>query len=319
MARSRKALSAALVLLLTLGVGAGLLWARKRSSDGEPAPAKPSVHSVEVTRTSLSDTRELDGTLGFGAVRTIQGGGEGIVTWLPAAGRTIKRSGSLFRVDDRPSVVFYGDTPLYRPLDTVGLVGRDVRVVAENLTALGYDIGVQPGPGTSITQQVPPAENAAVRADPAQDVSGTKASAKQPSQQPHPSAPPPLKVQSGDGLLTAELVAAIKRWQPTAGFDPTGVLEARDVVVTSGPVRVQSLAGRVAGPASEDLLKVTGTTRRVTVVVDSQDLSSIRQKQRVTVIMPDQSSVPGTVTAISSIVPDDQDDPEGNGARPSSE
>nr|WP_269809840.1 HlyD family efflux transporter periplasmic adaptor subunit [Kineosporia rhizophila] len=74
------------------------------------------------------------------------------------------------------------------------------------------------------------------------------------------------------------------------------------------------MAGRVAGPASEDLLKVTGTTRRVTVVVDSQDLSSIRQKQRVTVIMPDQSSVPGTVTAISSIVPDDQDDPEGNGA-----
>lgn len=141
-------------VLLTGTTGALVLWS---GGDGNgPAPESgPGIRKVAVVRTDLSGSKEMDGTLGYDSPRTLRGTGEGRVTWLPARGATVTRGHQLYRVDERPTVLLYGSTPLYRRLDTPGTVGRDVRVLADNLKALGYDIGPQPAPGTVVRRQAP--------------------------------------------------------------------------------------------------------------------------------------------------------------------
>ncbi|MFI6640017.1 peptidoglycan-binding protein [Streptomyces sp. NPDC050504] len=142
----------ALAVLAAGGIGAGAVALTGR--DAAPpaaadAPAKASTAAV--VRTDLSDTREVTGTLGFGTEKPLKGGRKGTVTWLPASGDTVRRGKTLYRVDDRPVPVFYGGTPLFRKLGKPGLTGGDVKVVADNLVALGYDIGPYRASGSRVS------------------------------------------------------------------------------------------------------------------------------------------------------------------------
>lgn len=314
---TRRGVVVATAVLLTLGVGAGLLWAR----DDTAAPAVesgPEIRTVAVTRTDLSGTREIEGTLGYTSPRTLRGPGQGRVTWLAKQGTTVERGRPLYRVDERPAVVFHGSTPLYRRLDAVGLTGRDVRVVADNLKALGYDIGSQPPSGTRI-QPSPPAvpdpsaagrteeereETSASQPPPAGE-SGAPSSAA-PGGDPG-ATPPPVTVKEGDGVLTSSLMAAVRRWQATVGMQPTGVLDVSDVVVTQAAVRVSEVLVQPGDEAATELMTVTATTKSVTVPVEALDIGSIKRKQRVTVVLPDRSETRGRVSAISSVIRGGQD------------
>ncbi|GAA1646342.1 HlyD family efflux transporter periplasmic adaptor subunit [Actinoplanes couchii] len=108
-----------------------------------PGPSGPAVATAAIERTDLSTAQTLAGTLGYGAPRTIRAAG-GTVTWLPKIGTTVKRGQPLYRNDDHPVLLLYGATPLFRPLQGIGTTGRDVRVVVDNLRALGYHTGDQP-------------------------------------------------------------------------------------------------------------------------------------------------------------------------------
>ncbi|SDS35717.1 HlyD family efflux transporter periplasmic adaptor subunit [Actinoplanes derwentensis] len=122
------------------------------ASDGTPVQVTPSVATAEVERTDLSTARIMPGTLGYGMSRTIRASA-GTVTWLPKTGATMRRGQPLYRNDDKPVLVMYGTTPLFRPIEGAGLTGRDVRVVVDNLRALGYQVGDQPGrirPGDAV-------------------------------------------------------------------------------------------------------------------------------------------------------------------------
>ncbi|MFD4788838.1 hypothetical protein ACFWN1_17625 [Streptomyces sp. NPDC058459] len=128
-----------------------------------PGPvAEPSVQTVRVRRTDLSDSQTVPATLGFGGRTTVKGPAQGIVTALPGVGATARRGRTLYRVDDRPVTVFYGDTPFFRPLDKPGPTGHDVTVLADNLRALGYELGpgsppaarTGPDTGTKLTAGV---------------------------------------------------------------------------------------------------------------------------------------------------------------------
>ncbi|WP_433383673.1 hypothetical protein ACQPZX_21995 [Actinoplanes sp. CA-142083] len=103
-----------------------------------PAAAVPSLTFATVTKADLADSRLLPGTLDYGAGVKVRGSGTGIVTQLPAVGAKVRRGKALFRVDDQPVAVLFGDTPLFRPLDKPGLTGRDVAELRENLALLGY-------------------------------------------------------------------------------------------------------------------------------------------------------------------------------------
>ncbi|MEU4528168.1 peptidoglycan-binding domain-containing protein [Micromonospora ureilytica] len=142
---------ATVTLVIAVGAGVGVL-ALRRHPDGDVASTPPSVATTTVTRADLSDTRSLNGTLGFGPERVVKGAGEGVVTRLPKVGDAVARGTSLYRVNDRPVPVLFGGTPLFRTLDKPGLVGSDVRIVWDNLKALGYHTGSQPSRGTDGTK-----------------------------------------------------------------------------------------------------------------------------------------------------------------------
>ncbi|GIF70337.1 peptidoglycan-binding protein [Asanoa ishikariensis] len=143
MARSKAAIVA--VVVVALGVAAGAVLVLRGGAKGAEAGAPPpALATIKVTRTDLSDTQTLRGTLGFGPERVVKGAGTGIVTRLPRVGDTVGRGKPLYWVDDRPVPVLFGGTPLFRTIDKAGLTGSDVRVVADNLAALGYETGVKP-------------------------------------------------------------------------------------------------------------------------------------------------------------------------------
>jgi hypothetical protein len=311
--RSRKAVYLAVAVLLAAGTGAGLLWAGEDRNASAPEPG-PKIKTAAVVRTDLSGSRELDGMLGYDSARTVRGAGEGRVTWLPKQGTTVKRGQQLYRVDERSAVIFYGSTPLYRRLDTPGIVGRDVRVVADNLKALGYDIGTQPAPGTAVRKQPASGTPQPTAGNPGQEDSispsgaspapddGTGRGADAPQEPSSSPSPSQSTVKRGDGVLTASLMSAVKRWQKAVGIEPTGVLDIADVVVTKSAVRVASILAQVGDEASEDMMTVTATTKSVTVKVDSLDIGSVKSGQSVTVVLPDRSTAAGRVAAIGTIV-----------------
>jgi hypothetical protein len=136
-------------VLLVTGIAGVHLWSG-RATDEAPVARTAPVATATVERTDLATTLTVSGQLGYGTERPVKAGTDGQVTWLPKFGGTVSRGEPLFRVDDQPVVLFYGRTPLFRRLDGIGLVGRDVKVVADNLRALGYSIGDQPAVGSLI-------------------------------------------------------------------------------------------------------------------------------------------------------------------------
>ncbi|MFC7280078.1 peptidoglycan-binding protein [Paractinoplanes rhizophilus] len=137
----------ALGLAIVLALGGWAYQARRHETPRQPRPAATPA-TAEVVKTNLSDYWTETGTVGFRKQRTLRGAAAGVVTWLPRSGSVVTRGGTLFRINDRPVTLFYGSTPMFRDLGTVGLIGRDVRVLADNLRALGYRIGPQPADPT---------------------------------------------------------------------------------------------------------------------------------------------------------------------------
>ncbi|GIG02915.1 hypothetical protein [Catellatospora citrea] len=136
-------------------VAAGVVVYTMRGTSADQDAGEPQVQTVAVTKMDLSDNRTLGGELGFGTPVTVKGSGDGLVTKLPAVGDKAVRGKPLYWVNDQPVPVLFGDTPLYRPLNTTGLHGSDVKVLLDNLKALGYPTGVQPAP--SARNGAPPA------------------------------------------------------------------------------------------------------------------------------------------------------------------
>ncbi|MFI1993735.1 efflux RND transporter periplasmic adaptor subunit [Actinoplanes sp. NPDC020271] len=140
MSTVRQVAAAALAVVLT---GAAAVAYHLNDAPAPVADTKPAPARQEIVRTDLSARDQLSGALGFGPSRTVKSTRTGIITWLPAAGVTITRGKTLYRVDDLPVPLFYGALPLYRPLGEPGITGRDVKIVADNLAALGYRVGDQ--------------------------------------------------------------------------------------------------------------------------------------------------------------------------------
>jgi len=290
----------AVVVVAVLAV-AGIGWAGRNSAPGKPADQRIAVQTAELVTMDMSTTQSLAGTLGYGTPRSLKGGRDGIVTWLPAPGKSVKRGQQLYRVDDQPVPLFYGGIPLFRTLAERNTVGRDVRVVADNLTALGYSIGRQPGSGAKVPQTVPAA-----------------------APTPAPSSPPAtpatttrwVTVHRGEGVLTATLQAAIKRWQADLQLPVTGKIGPGDVAVQTGAVRVDSVAVQPGDGADGALMSLTPTAKVVTVLADLADAGAVEQGDRVTVRLPDDKPVAGRVVAVGTALKTPDGDTGGPNAGP---
>jgi hypothetical protein len=263
----------ALVTVAVVVVGAGVAGFRifdkpekAVASDG-PAPAQ----TVEITRADLSQAKELAGELGYGGSKTIKGRAAGTVTWLPKAGATVDRGDVLYRVDDKPVILFYGSTPLFRtigktppppttppvtppatpppstpPADVKPISGPDVKVVKQNLSALGF-----------------------------------------------------LSPTTTD-KLTSATTKAIKKWQKSLELEETGVIDPTTVVVLPGPVRVDSFKVALGDAAQVDVLGVTATEKVVTLPVDADSTEGISVGVKVKLALPNGKNTTGTIRSVGT-------------------
>jgi peptidoglycan hydrolase-like protein with peptidoglycan-binding domain len=146
-----------LAVLVTLGclAAAGALLAVLALGEDTQATDDVTVDrdTVAVERRTLAETEQVSGELGYDDARTVTAGaGQGTVTWLPAEGATVKRGGTLYRVDDEPVLLLTGRLPLWREL-SYGAEGRDVAQLERNLSKLGYDPGTVDETFTSHTRE----------------------------------------------------------------------------------------------------------------------------------------------------------------------
>jgi hypothetical protein len=318
--RRRVFLAAGLgVLAVVVGTLVALRWGGGKAPDTAEAPG-PAVQTVAIRRTDLSTARTANGELGFGPARKVTGA-DGTITWLPAVGLAVQRGTVLYRRDDRPVMAFFGATPLFRRLETPNLVGRDVRVVVDNLRKLGYPVGRQPRAGRVITLPVTgdarsgasgQGSGAAGQPDPL-----PSASAEGAGETAAPAtAPARVTVRKGDGVLTADVVAAVKKWQKAVGLVETGVVEPTDVVVLPGPARVSGISAQLGDPAAEGVLAVTGTDKVVTVGLDAAEAGSVRAGDAVEVELPGGTTAPARVSRVNT---DAQVPPSADGDVPATE
>ncbi|MBO4160054.1 peptidoglycan-binding protein [Micromonospora antibiotica] len=351
----RRLVVPAVLILAVAVVGGGVAWSVHRGP-GTPSGDPPvPVQTTTVVRTDLATTVSLTGTLGYGRAEPVKGGRSGTVTWLPAAGATVTRGKQLYRIDDRPVPLFYGGLPLYRDLAEPGTVGRDVRIIATNLKALGYEIGYQPvpgekvvrpakagpttpasgqnstsgqqkstsGPGATATGQEragsEPGQPASAQAASGQGASGQEA-AGQGAAAPTPAAggtaatPARVVVRKGEGVLTGSLMRAIKRWQQDVELPVTGRIAVGDVVVLPGAVRVDAVTALRGDDAETPLLTVTPTAKVITVQATVTEAGTVHRGDRVTVTLPGDKTVDGTVSAVGTTVA--QDDAAGPTSEP---
>jgi hypothetical protein len=303
MTRSRRLPIVVAVVLIVGATSVAAWWARDRDDAGEPATPPSTLATAEIVRRDMSTSISLSGRLGHGTARPVKGGRPGILTWLPSPGTTLKRGGTLYRIDDEPVVLLYGGTPLFRTLDKVNTVGRDVRVVAENLEALGYAVGrrYQPGERVRQTSTVPEQEQSA----PAGEGSAGPGTGQPPT--PPASATTWVTVRKGEDVLTPSLVQAIKRWRDDVGLPASGSLGIGDVAVLRGAVRVESALAQVGDNAEAPILTVTSTSKVVTVDLEPTAAASMRQGDEVGVRLPDEETVPGKIDTVATAVTDDAD------------
>ncbi|MFC7385011.1 peptidoglycan-binding protein [Sphaerisporangium rhizosphaerae] len=104
---------------------------------GAPAAANLPPATAQVTRMTMLDTDEVPGDLGYRAETVLAGRIAGVVTKMPLPGDVIARGRRIYRVDDTPVVLMYGDVAAYRTL-APGVTGADVRQLERNLKTLGY-------------------------------------------------------------------------------------------------------------------------------------------------------------------------------------
>jgi peptidoglycan hydrolase-like protein with peptidoglycan-binding domain len=122
--------------LATVGLVGVVVSGAAQGAAAAPPTAGPAA-TATVERTTLTETAEVDGTLGYGEARPVAARLPGTLTSVVAAGTVVHRGEALFTVDTEPVLLMHGEQPAHRDLRS-GDEGRDVAQLEENLSALGY-------------------------------------------------------------------------------------------------------------------------------------------------------------------------------------
>ena len=103
--------------LAVIAAGAGAWWLLAgNGSDAGTAANGGEIGFEEVVVTDMQQVETLDGTLGFEAGDPVVSLLGGTVTETPEAGAILTEGDVLFRVDDRPVVLMYGDLPAWQTM-----------------------------------------------------------------------------------------------------------------------------------------------------------------------------------------------------------
>jgi len=280
-------------LVVVGAVGTGLTVGRGHGSDARAAA--PAGTSVAVARGAIAQAQSLPGTLGYGAATTVSGHGTGTVTWLPSSETVVGRGHQLYRVDDRPVVLLYGDLPLYRTLtDHPQPPGGDP---ADDSANGPGDAGSSDGAGkTGAPPSAPPAVPLLRGSD--VDLLARNLAA--------------LGFYDGATAGTTygwSLAHAVEEWQESLGEQPSGVVEPGDVVVAPGRVRVDGVSAHLGDDAQEPVLTVTSTTKVVTLQASAEVAASVKIGRRIGVRLPDGTTTATRITSIGTATAGDDGGP----------
>lgn len=128
----------------TLTGAGGALLATSDGSDGAPAPSDTEDSAVVsagselavVGRGDISEAKDFNGTLNYGASADLPIAANGIVTNRPDAGTVVEPGQELIRLDNAPVYLAEGDLPMYRTLRKT----PDVKLKGEKYM-IGFDVG----------------------------------------------------------------------------------------------------------------------------------------------------------------------------------
>lgn len=107
-----------------------------------------------------------------------------------------------------------------------------------------------------------------------------------------------------DDEYTSATAEAVEEWQEDRGLDETGVVELGQVVFAPAAVRVDSLEAKLSEPVApgQKVLSYTGTTKAVTVELEAADQRLAKKGAAVSITLPDNSTVAGKVSEVSTII-----------------
>lgn len=140
-ARKTWGLATAVVVVAVAGGGFAVTQARPGGGDsgtaGQQRNANLPPETAPITQGDLKNTVQADGTLGHAKERKVNAGAPGTLTKVAKEGGTVRRGEVLYEVNGKPVRLLYGTSPAYRTMKK-GDEGDDVRLLKENLRALGY-------------------------------------------------------------------------------------------------------------------------------------------------------------------------------------
>jgi hypothetical protein len=99
-----------------------------------------------------------------------------------------------------------------------------------------------------------------------------------------------------------ETAQAVQQLEEHLGVvSPPGSLSLGQVVFEPGAIRVSHVTGALGGPASGPVLTATSDRHVVTIPLDASDQSQVKAGDKVTVTLPDGTTVPGLISSVGVV------------------
>jgi len=106
-----------------------------------------------------------------------------------------------------------------------------------------------------------------------------------------------------DDDFTFRTEQMVERWQEDVGMEEDGRVDLGEVVFLPGPIRVADVSSSVGASVNNGspILQTSSSDTLVSVELDAADQGTLGEGESVTVVLPDNSETPGTVTSVSSV------------------
>jgi hypothetical protein len=99
-----------------------------------------------------------------------------------------------------------------------------------------------------------------------------------------------------------ETAQAVQQLEEHLGVvSPPGSLSLGQVEFEPGAIRVSQVTGALGGPASGPVLTATSDRHLVTIPLDASDQSQVKAGDKVTVTLPDGTTVPGLISSVGTV------------------
>jgi hypothetical protein len=99
-----------------------------------------------------------------------------------------------------------------------------------------------------------------------------------------------------------ETAQAVQQLEKHLGVvSPPGSLSLGQVMFEPGAIRVSQVTGTLGAPASGPVLTATSDRHVVTIPLDASDQSQVKAGDKVTVTLPDGTTVPGLISSVGAV------------------